>query len=342
MFFINNLIFCFLLSFIGLLDVSIWTIVLIHPGNIVVSPIVFLSVRGVFSIILFLLVKYKLKHESAMFLGLFTSIIFYFLGIIGLSGMYFVFNTVAEPSAQKASLYHIDKEEGEETPDSIVSDQPISIRFDELYEVAPLADGMTDDDTVIRVAAISAIEETDSTQLFSVISDSRKDTAKEVQYFAHEALKKVSDAYMKKIKELIDDINKSGSSYETFKELADLYADLAHKNIEHPILVRFYRQEAIKYYSDLLKNYQQHRNAILEGLIPVLYENGDYKECIKYSEELYQDPELSSKSIEFKARCLFKMRDIRTLEQFIQNQKNSNLVSINNFIELSEYGLNDG
>ncbi|MEA1949269.1 MAG: hypothetical protein U9N83_18460 [Thermodesulfobacteriota bacterium] len=291
---------------------------------------------------MFLLVRYKLRHEDAMLLGLFTSILFYFFGIIGLSGMYFVFNTMAKPSAQKASLYHIDKEEGEETPDSIVSDQPISIRFDELREVAPLADGMTDDDTIIRIAAISAIEETDSTHLFNILTDSRKDTAKEVQYSAHEALKKISDAYMKKIRKLTDVINKSGPDYETFKELADLYAELAHKNIEHPILVRFYRQEAIKYYSDLLKNYQQHRNAILAGLIPVLYENSDYKECIKYCEELYKDPELCSKSIEFKARCLFKIRDIRSLEQFMQKQRNSNLAAINNFIELSEYGLYDG
>ncbi len=256
--------------------------------------------------------------------------------------MYFVFNAIAESSSQSATLYHIDKEEGEETSSSDIAGKPTSINFNELREVAPLADGMTDADTKLRIATIHAIEETDSTGLFNVLVDSRKDKAKEVQYFAHEALKKASDFYMNKIKKCMDIINKTEPHYENFKELADLYAELAHKNIEHPILINFYRKEAIKYYSDLLINFQEHQDAILSSIIPVLYEKGDYKECIQYCEMLYGSSELSINSIEYKARCLFRIRDMDSLKKFAQQEKQSNVPAINYFNEVSALGFTYG
>ncbi len=342
MFYLNNKTLCFLLSYIGLLDLALWIILLAHPGNIMISSTAFLCVRGIYCAAAFLFIKYTIKLDNPILLGLFSSILFFLFGIIGLFVMYFVFNAIAESSSQAATLYHIDKEEGEGTSTPDIAGGPAPIKFDELREVAPLADGMTDADTKLRIATIHAIEETDSTRLFNVLVDSRKDQAKEVQYFAHEALKKASDFYMNKIKKCMDIINKSEPRYENFKELADLYAELAHKNIEHPILVSFYRKEAIKYYSDLLTNFQEHRDAILSNIIPVLYENGDFKECIQYCDKLYRAPKLSTISIEFKARCLFQMRDMNSLRKLAQQEKQSNIPAINHFNEVSALGSTHG
>jgi hypothetical protein len=98
--------------------------------------------------------------------------------------------------------------------------------------------------------------------------------------------------------------------------------------------VRFYRQEAIKYYTNILKKYHQYRKTILESLIPVLYENSDYLLCIKYCEELCKYPELYIKGIDYKARSLFKIRDIRSLEKLVQLEENAKLVSLKNYKEL--------
>lgn len=342
MFFLNNKTLCLLLSYIGLLDLLLWIILWAHPGNMTISSTAFLGIRSLYCAAVFLFIKHKIKLDNPVLLGLFSSILLFLFGIMGLFVMCLVFKALTESSSQSAMLYHIDKEEGEETAASDNTGVPASINFDELRQVAPLADGMTDADTKLRIATIHAIEETDSTRLFNVLVDSRKDKAKEVQYFAHEALKKASDFYMNKIKKCMDSINKSEPRYEDFKELADLYAELAHKNIEHPILVNFYRKEAIKYYSDLLKNFQEHRDAILSSIIPVLYENGDYKECIQYCEKLYGVPELSTISIEFKARCLFRIRDIDTLKKFAQQEKQSKVLAINYFNEVSALGLTHG
>lgn len=336
----RNLFFNFV--FIGLLDCTLWSLMMIQPKPIDIPPVFFLCIRVMFCTALFLFASHKTSHKESLLLGILTSFLFFFFGIFGLCAMYFTFNTINKVNPQKALLYHIDKEEGEETPDSFGSEKQILLNFEDLREVAPLADGMTDDDTLMRIAAISAIEETDSTKLFNILIDSKKDKAKEVQYFAHEALKKIGDRYMKRINELTGIINKSGSDYQTSKELADLYAVLAHKNIEHPILVRFYRQEAIKYYSNILENYQYFRKTILASLIPVLYENGDCRACVKCCEELYQDPEYHPISIEFKARCLFKTRDIKSLERFVQKEKHKNIVSINNFIEFHGRSSSNG
>ena len=256
--------------------------------------------------------------------------------------MYIIINMTKNDGAQKAMLYHIDKEEGEDISDPYISDKQIMINFDELREVAPLADGMTDDDILMRIAAISAIEETDSTKMFNILIDSKKDKAKEVQYYAHEALKKIGDKYMRRINVLTGIINKHGQDYITYKELADLYAMLAHKNLEHPILVRFYRQEAIKYYSELLEKYSNYRKTILGSLIPVLYENGEYTKCVKYCKELYNDTDYYTLSAEFIARCYFSARDIKSLIRYTQKEYQKNIASINNYIEFQENNVSNG
>jgi hypothetical protein len=307
---------------------------MIRTEDMTHSLLILLGVRGIFSILLYYYIRFKIKHEKAIVLGIITSILYHFYSVIGMLGACFIFHSVTTPSSHKALLYHIDKEEGEEIAESDLLEELISLDFDELREVAPLADGITDENAIMRIAAINAIEETNSTSLVKTLIDYKNDTAKEVQYYAHEALKKIGDNYLRKINELTNMINKTVPDYKTFKELADLYAILAHKNIEHPIIVRFYRQEAIKYYTDMLKTYRQHRRKILDKLIPVLYENGDYRLCIKYCEEICKNPELYVKGIDYKARCLFKIRDIKSLEQLAQSEANIKTVSIKNYKEL--------
>ncbi len=345
MFFIKNIVFFVFLIFIGLLDCALWSMIMTHPRNIGISPIAFLGARVVLCTIIFFFIRYKIKHLESMLLGLFTVILFFLFSIIGLLTMIFIFDIATRFNTPKALLYHIDKQEekGSDNRETILSEEQILINFDDLHELSPLADGMTDDDTLMRIAAISAIEETDSTKLFNILIDSKQDKSKEVQYFAHEALKKIGDKYMKKINNLTFSINNGGPGpdYQTLKELADLYAVLAHKNIEHPILVRFYRQEAIRYYLGLLNNYQQYHQSILASLITVLYENGDYSACIKYCDELC-DTEYFPKSIEYKARCYFELRDIRSLKQLVQIETNSNFNSLNNFIEFHKDSVSNG
>lgn len=335
-----NIYYVFVL--LGLLDCALWSVTLFQPQNNEIYPQIFLITRIIFCTIIFLFVRSKTKDKDLNILNIFTPIFFFLFGVIGLLAMYFIFNIIKDHSTQKAQLYHIDKEEGDERLHSYISDKHVLINFDELREVAPLADGMTDDDTLMRIAAINAIEETDSTKMFNILIDSKSDKAKEVQYYAHEALKKIGDKYMRRINVLTGIINKQGQDYFTFKELADLYAILAHKNLEHPILVRFYRLEAIKYYSEILEKYSHYRKTILSSLIPVLYENGEYDKCVKYCEELYMDTDYYSLSVEFIARCLFQARDIKSLKRFIQKEKRSNITSINNYIELQQNNISNG
>jgi hypothetical protein len=329
------------LLFVGVIDCYAWSVLIIHPASSDNFHIIFLAFRTVISVIVYFVVKNIVKHNDSNFIGIVAGILYYLFSIIGLLGVYLIFNSISKSTSKKALIYHIDKDV-EEEQDSIIFEKPISINFSELQEVAPLADGMTDDDTLMRIATISAIEETDSTKLFNVLIESKKDKAKEVQYYAHEALKKVGDKYTKKINDLMGKINRSNPDYKTFKELADLYAVLSHKNIEHPILVRFYRQEAIKYYSDLLSNYQEHRKSILAGLISVIYENGDYRLCINYCKELAEDPELSFKSLEYIFRSLFKLRDIESLKELAQLKSNTYPELTEKYLELIRNGQIDG
>lgn len=332
---IKDKAFCAYLIFIGVLDSIVWILIMIRTEDMSYPLLILVGVRGVFSILLYYFVRYKRREEKAVIIGVIASILYHFFSIIGMLGMCYIFNTVTNSSSRKALLYHIDKEEGEQPEETDLLEELISIDFDELREVAPLADGITDEDAIMRIAAINAIEETNSTYLLKTLFDYKNDAKKEVQYYAHEALKKIGDKYMKKINELTKIINKSVPDYKTFKELADLYAMLAHKNIEHPIIVRFYRQEAIKYYTFMLKKYHQHRKKILRKLIPVLYENSDYRLCIKHCEEIGKYPELYGKSVDYKARCLFKIRDIKTLEQLAESISSDDMVSIKNYKELA-------
>ena len=336
----NKILYSLFIS-VGLSDIFIWVLIMNPPRPGILLPIVLLSIRGLFGFMLFAFIKYETKYENAGILGLFTFIFFYIFSIMGIVGIFFVLNDISKGS-KKSSLYHIDNEEGENIEESSDPDKQAFMNFDEMREVAPLADGMVDDKTIVRIATIQAMEALDVTHIRNVLVDSKSDKSKDVQYFAQEALTKISDTYMRKIKELTDIVNNSEPNYEDYKKLADIYAEYAHKNIEHPILVEFYRKEAIKYYNDLLQNYPEQKNSILANLIPVLFENQNYKECIKYCDEIYNDPTLTSNSIKFKARGLFQTRDIGSLKKFAEKENKSNVAAINDFIELSNEEFQNG
>ncbi len=351
------------LAIVGGLDCCLWIIMMIQPGNIRISPIHFLGIRIGFCIFLFLFVRSQLKLESinSDLAGIFTMIFFFGFSIFGIAGMMFVLNMVFNKSFQTGTLYHIDKEEGELQED--LERRDILIDINELRRVAPLVDGMTGENKDIRIATIQAMDEVASDsvrkllqgfpndkskevqygdtlkKISELLKESKRDDFKEVQYYANDALKNISDAYTEKIKHLLGDVNRNPPNYETYKNLADLYAQFAEINIEHPVLVKFYQQEAVKYYSYVLENYPQHRKAILEKFIPALYQTKDYAQCLEYCEEIQQDPELSSLSILYKARCLFSMRKISSLKQFAANVRDSNITTIDNFVKLSRLAL---
>ncbi len=311
------------------------------PNSDMVFPITSICIRVLLSVLLFAFIKYKTSFENPGTLGVFASILFFLFSIMGILGIFFILNEISK-GPRKSLLYHIDKEEGENIDDPSDYHKQSLLDISELREVAPLAEGMTDDKTIVRIATIQAMEDADVTSIRNVLIESKKDKSKDVQYFSHEALKKISESYMEKIKKLTDTINNSEPNFHDYKKLADLYAEFGHKKVDHPILVEFYRKEAIKYYKDLLVNYPENKNIIIANIIPVLFENSDYEECIKYCDEIGNDTEFISKSIEFKARCFFQSRKIGSLKRFAEKEVKSDVSAINNFIELYKEEIHNG
>jgi hypothetical protein len=330
-----------LLIMVGLLDCGIWILMLlIRPENFLVS-LGFLISRGLFSVLVLLLVRYYTRSESinSTVLGVLSGIFLYIGSIGGIIAICLILIKFFDQSLQTGMIHHIDQEEGEGS--EVSGGDRVYIDISELLKVAPLADGMTEAQKEIRIAAVLAMEEimedVDATSIRNTLIESGNDPAKEVQFYAHEALKKMSDSYTEKIKRLMDIVNNQPDpGYETYKELADLYAQFADANIEHPILIKFYRQEAVKYYAHILQQYPQYRNAILQKFIPALYQNKEYARCLQYCEETRQEPELSSLSILYTARCLFNTRDMVSLKQFARQTSHSDVEAIKNFIALCE------
>ncbi len=327
-----------LFAVVGLADIGVWSVIMNPPKPGIAVPIISLSIRVSLSFLLFAFIKSKTRCENPGILGSFTAISFFLFSIIGIAGTFFIINE-ARKGSHKHALYHIDKEEGEEIDAPLDYHNQSLINLNEMREVAPLAEGMTDDKTMVRIATIRAMEDASVTNIRNVIVDSINDKSKDVQYFAHEALKKISNSYIKKIKQLTNIINNSEPTYDNYKELADLYAEFAHKNVEHPVLVEFYRKEAIKHYNNLLNDYPDNRIIILTNLIAVLFENGDYETCIKYCKEAYNYPEFVSMSIEFKARCLFQLRDIKSLKKLATKEEVQNVSVLRDFMDMCKEEL---
>ncbi len=102
-----------------------------------------------------------------------------------------------------------------------------------------------------------------------------------------------------------------------------MYAEFAAANIESPNLLGFYRQKALQGYAALLENYPDKRQVILNDMIPVLYQQRDYTQCLEYCEEILQHHKFMPTGILYKARCLYDTRQMTLLKLFGASVSNS-------------------
>lgn len=345
----NGQLYAALLS-VGLLDVGVWAwLVMSQPAAPAVA-VGFIVLRGLLSGLVVGLVRGHGPLQQSLntkLVGLLAAILCYLGSCFGILAMGLVLRKFSAHTLQTGKLHHIDQEEGE-TPeaDSQTDDE---VMLEELLKVAPLADGMTDDQKEIRIATVLAMEEImedkNAESIRRILMESGNDPLKEVQFYAHEALKKLGDEYTERIKTLMNVVNTSDNpGYEVFKELADLYEEFAATNIEHLTLIKFYRQEAVKYYAHLLKHYPDKRNQILQQFIPALYQNKEYERCLQYCEDIRQetgDPTLRSLCQLYTARCLFDTRQMAALKQFARQAGDSDIPAMTNFLKLCERGHNE-
>ncbi len=335
--------FFILLFIIGLLDLCLWGVIIVEPG-FVISPSIFLLYRFVFIASLFFIILYK--SDLHILHTFWVALLFAFFSVFVLLGMFILYRKHEEYNFQTGLLYHIDKEEGENIEE--LENLKTLFNLEELRRVAPLVDGMTSESKDDRVAAIQAMEQiTDSVRIRDALLYARKDPHKEVQYFANDALKKINDAYMEKIKHFQNVINNtSDPPQEKYIELADCYAAVAKAGIDHPVLLKFYFQEAINYYQYVLDNLNMQNNVmdhglsiwnnVLPKLISALYYNGDYESCLDYCEIALKEEDLRPLCGLYKARCLFKMKKLSSLKNFARETEDLRITSIDNFLALTE------
>jgi len=325
------------LLIIGFIDVSNWVILLgVNSSDLIWQLFYFL-----FRIILCLTIFFVLKHLITLTSGkkglfiIYTLIFFSCFSFLGVLTALFLYKILADPVTQPARLYHIDYEVGKEA----LKEEKLEIQvyLEELCKVGPLIDGMTDEEKDIRVATILAMEQVDSEVTRQILISAKNDTSKEVQYYAHEALKKISNTFFSRIKELTNTIKTYKTPpYELYKELADLYAQFAEANIEHPVIVGLYWDKAIEIYEKLLELFSEKRNDILYQFIPALYYHKNYELCIAYCNGIEYRNELFEHVSSFKARALFAMRDIPGLKELARKIKNLGINSIFNPLGLVE------
>lgn len=330
------------LLLVGALDGGLWLCIMQAHLNSSLAVSGFLAIRVCCAGLVFGIITYYTRAETfnAKIVGALAAIFLYIGSVFGLLGIVVILRKHVRHALQSGHIYHIDHEEGD-MPEKDGKGESQGLDIQELLHVAPLADGMTDERKEIRVAAVLAMEEImnqpDADSIRTTLIESGNDPAKEVQFYAHEALKKMSDEYTEAIKRLMDIVNTSSApDYETYKALADLYAQFADAKTEHPLLIKFYRQEAAKYYAHILEHYPQERHVILQQFIPALYQNKDYNRCIEYCESVQQEPELTSLAVLYKARCLFDTRKIAELTQFARQMAQSGDNSMKDFLILSE------
>ncbi len=265
-----------------------------------------------------------LDPDKKKILLFFTLFFFGCLSLFGLVIAYFLYRTIIDPETDPSKLYHIDQEEGEEVFEE--EKQDIQINLEELSNVSPLIDGLTDEEKNVRVAAILAMEEVDSQATRQNLVSAMKDTSKEVQYYANEAIKKIADMYFSRITAILKALKGMKTpDYQTRKELADLYSLFAEANIEHPVIVESYRAKAIKIYEELITLFPEHRRDIVYRLIPALYYNRNYDSCIRYCFEVEEGDENYEHARSFKARAFFALRDIPALIQIRKDIKDLTL-----------------
>jgi hypothetical protein len=353
----SNTLLYLVVSLVGLLDGALWWLLL--ADRLPLSPAALVGLHIALCVVLFFFVRQQFKDQglNANLAGLFTAIQLFIFSLFGMISMILIFRMYVKDAFQTGTLYHIDHEEGE--VQEIIHPAEPQIDIDELRFVSPLIDGMTEEDINKRISTVQAMDEVASNAVHKLLTKSAPDEAseaeafdalqqvsqfmldgktdphKEVQYFANDAVKKIGDTYTAEIKKLTDAVNAEDPNYETYKKLADTYAQFASTNTDHPILIKFYYQEAAKYYAYIVENYPERRKEVLKNMIPALYANREYEQCLEYCEEVQQDPELSRLALLYKAASLFGMRKIAALKQFVASVKDTDIPQIERFAKFS-------
>lgn len=322
---------------IGLGDACWWGIAVFQADRVHVPLLTLFGMRLVWvalysGLVWHMAPRTLTRSLFALFAGLFLAA----FSVFGVMAMLAVLKLVRQEGRPHSLLYHIDQEAGAE--DSADDAPPLhEINLHELRKVAPLADAMTDDQKNIRVAAILAMEQVEVPSIRRALLAARNDPSKEVQYYAHEALKKIGEAYTNRIKHLTARMNASDEpGFEEYHHLADAYAEFAQAGIEHPVLVAFYWQEAVRYYGYLLETYPDRQQIILQRLIPALYATRAYDRCAAYCEQSLTDAALRDLCIEYQARCLFAMRKVAALTTFAAQTHDADVDVLTNFHALCE------
>ena len=323
----------YIIIFIGVIDLSVSTWMFTHSLEIPYFFQLFISLKIIVTTLIFILIKTQGIESTnhLIVLAFFIFLLVFFYSLPGVIAFTFIMHSYYWGRTKTGKLYHIDQEEGELAGETDVNTKKISIQ--ELTRVAPLIDGLTDDDKNNRIATVLAMEKmVDYPSIRKALMRSQNDPQKEVQYYINDALKKVADDYMDKIKKQLDIINKTEPTYESYKKLADLYAYLANANIDHSVLIRFYYTEMEKYYTYLLENYPENKIEVLRQLVPALYNSKAYDRCLKMCEEIKDIPELYPVSILYKLRSLFSLRKMDAIRELVSSIDLANIVTTDNLL----------
>lgn len=324
-----------LLIGIGLVDFFFWLAVLMAPPGLPLC-IAFLLVRCT----ILVMIGVALRDTPSLRIPcILMQIMFVAFSVFGVLAVCMVLKQWRQRPPGNRRLYHIDNEEGEQVEPGDHSTEGIAI--DEMRRVAPLIDGMTAENKNSRIAAIQAMEKVaGSGAIREMLRDAKKDPHKEVQYYANDALNKINDGYLEQIKDRLDSFNAlENPQSEDYLQLADLYSSVADAGIDHPVLLQFYAQEAIKYYTYVLENFAPPgsdavddmtlRETTLRHLLPTLYNNRDFDKCLQFCELATGIESLRKMSLEYTARCLFRLKRMATLQEFARRHANSGIDSIN-------------
>lgn len=312
----KNISFYIVLIILGSADLFFCIWMTSHFREMTYLPLVFVLSKIVFAVLVFLLIKPRMKRaaQGLDIVGFFVFTLVITFSLFGVITLIIIMESSFGEKIKKAKIYHIDQEEGELVPDEI--DEHDSVPLRELTKVAPLVDGLTDDEKKNRIATIQAMDHMiDFPSIRESLISAKSDPHKEVQYYVNDVLKKVTEKCMGQIKNQLDIINNAEPTYESYKKLADLYAYIANASIDHPVLVDFYHQESAKYYAYLLENYPESKVEVLKQLIPAVYQNKEYDECLKLCEQVKGIGELNSIAMLFKLRSLFKLRKVALLKE---------------------------
>ena len=330
------------LLIIGVFDLCLWVICIV-PAVGAISPPVFVLLRCI--LILAIIGLFYRRGSNALIPAVLATSMFVAFSLFGILALWIVMRE-ADGGGGKATLYHIDNEEGEEAEPDMAPSQ--SLVIDELRRVSPLIDGMTDNSKDNRIAAIQAMEKvSDSSNIRKILLEAKLDPHKEVQYYANDALNKVNDGYMDRIKELLDEMNNMAEpDIAVYQELADMYAAVADAGIDHPVLLQFYAQEAVKYYFYVLDELPEDsdekqvgplsKQQVLKELLPTLYSNKEFEKCLEHCKTASQYTNLQSIAYLYRARCLFKLKKLRSLKEFSKGFQGMDIPNMDEYLAFDE------